>query len=118
MCGITGWVGFRRDLRSEGETLDAMTETMGCRGPDDRGTFVTEHAALGHRRLATKWHASSAEMETSTPTTIRMAALLDRSKALTIRVERPIAKFRTSPWGGTFGMGRGFGPHVRTGWSR
>jgi asparagine synthase (glutamine-hydrolysing) len=52
MCGITGWVGFRHDLRGERDTLDAMTETMACRGPDDRGTFTTEHAALGHRRLA------------------------------------------------------------------
>jgi asparagine synthase (glutamine-hydrolysing) len=52
MCGITGWVAFRHDLRDEGPTLDAMTETMACRGPDDRGTFTTEHAALGHRRLA------------------------------------------------------------------
>ena len=52
MCGITGWVAFRHDLRGEQATLDAMTETMACRGPDDRGTFVTEHGALGHRRLA------------------------------------------------------------------
>jgi asparagine synthase (glutamine-hydrolysing) len=52
MCGITGWVAFRRDLRAEQETVDAMTATMICRGPDDRGTFTTEHAALGHRRLA------------------------------------------------------------------
>ena len=52
MCGITGWVAFRRDLRGEQATIDAMTETMACRGPDDRGTFVTEHGALGHRRLA------------------------------------------------------------------
>jgi asparagine synthase (glutamine-hydrolysing) len=52
MCGITGWVSFRRDLRAEQATVDAMTETMSCRGPDDRGTWVTEHAALGHRRLA------------------------------------------------------------------
>jgi asparagine synthase (glutamine-hydrolysing) len=52
MCGITGWVAFRADLRGEQATVDAMTETMACRGPDDRGTFVTEHAALGHRRLA------------------------------------------------------------------
>jgi asparagine synthase (glutamine-hydrolysing) len=29
-----------------------MTETMSCRGPDDRGTWFAEHAALGHRRLA------------------------------------------------------------------
>ncbi|MET8290783.1 asparagine synthase (glutamine-hydrolyzing) [Streptomyces sp. NPDC048448] len=52
MCGITGWVSFDRDLRAEGETLDAMTETMSCRGPDDRGTWAEGPAALGHRRLA------------------------------------------------------------------
>ncbi|MGA5582247.1 asparagine synthase (glutamine-hydrolyzing) [Streptomyces thermodiastaticus] len=52
MCGITGWVSFDRDLRTQTATLDAMTETMACRGPDDRGTFVEGPAALGHRRLA------------------------------------------------------------------
>jgi asparagine synthase (glutamine-hydrolysing) len=52
MCGIAGWVSFERDLRPEQHTIDEMTETMSCRGPDDRGTWVVEHAALGHRRLA------------------------------------------------------------------
>jgi asparagine synthase (glutamine-hydrolysing) len=52
MCGITGWVSYSRDLRSEHGTVDAMTETMACRGPDDRGSWLTAHAALGHRRLA------------------------------------------------------------------
>ncbi|HYZ55722.1 MAG TPA: asparagine synthase (glutamine-hydrolyzing) [Streptosporangiaceae bacterium] len=52
MCGITGWVSFGHDLRAEQATVDAMTETMACRGPDDRGTWLAEHAALGHRRLA------------------------------------------------------------------
>jgi asparagine synthase (glutamine-hydrolysing) len=52
MCGITGWIAFDRDLTREQATLDAMTETMACRGPDDRGTWSTRHAALGHRRLA------------------------------------------------------------------
>ncbi|WP_406165273.1 asparagine synthase (glutamine-hydrolyzing) [Streptomyces sp. NBC_00996] len=52
MCGITGWVSFDRDLRTETGTLEAMTETMSCRGPDDRGTWVDGPAALGHRRLA------------------------------------------------------------------
>ncbi|MFJ1574759.1 asparagine synthase (glutamine-hydrolyzing) [Streptomyces sp. NPDC088182] len=52
MCGITGWVSFDRDLRSASGTLDAMTETMSCRGPDDRGTWISGPAALGHRRLA------------------------------------------------------------------
>ncbi|MEU6476824.1 asparagine synthase (glutamine-hydrolyzing) [Streptomyces sp. NPDC047017] len=52
MCGITGWVSFDRDLRAETATLQAMTETMACRGPDDRGTWAEGPAALGHRRLA------------------------------------------------------------------
>ncbi|CAL9600023.1 Asparagine synthetase [glutamine-hydrolyzing] 3 [Streptomyces sp. enrichment culture] len=52
MCGITGWVSFDRDLRTEAAALDAMTETMACRGPDDRGTWAEGPAALGHRRLA------------------------------------------------------------------
>ncbi|MFI8789723.1 asparagine synthase (glutamine-hydrolyzing) [Streptomyces sp. NPDC055105] len=52
MCGITGWVSFDRDLRASADTLDAMTQTMECRGPDDRGTWIDGPAALGHRRLA------------------------------------------------------------------
>ncbi|MEU8934992.1 asparagine synthase (glutamine-hydrolyzing) [Streptomyces sp. NPDC048409] len=52
MCGITGWVSFDRDLTTEARALDAMTETMACRGPDDRGTWSEGPAALGHRRLA------------------------------------------------------------------
>ncbi|MFJ9870587.1 asparagine synthase (glutamine-hydrolyzing) [Streptomyces sp. NPDC101165] len=52
MCGITGWVSFDRDLTTESTALHAMTETMACRGPDDRGTWTEGPAALGHRRLA------------------------------------------------------------------
>ncbi|MCS0603779.1 asparagine synthase (glutamine-hydrolyzing) [Streptomyces sp. LP11] len=52
MCGITGWVSFDRDLAAAGATLHAMTETMACRGPDDRGVWAEGPAALGHRRLA------------------------------------------------------------------
>ncbi|MEU4743866.1 asparagine synthase (glutamine-hydrolyzing), partial [Actinosynnema sp. NPDC023658] len=52
MCGITGWVSFDRDLTRERETIDAMTQTMACRGPDASGTWVQQHVALGHRRLA------------------------------------------------------------------
>lgn len=52
MCGITGWISFDRDLTAEATTLHAMTETMACRGPDDRGTWTEGPAALGHRRLA------------------------------------------------------------------
>jgi asparagine synthase (glutamine-hydrolysing) len=52
MCGITGWISFDRDLSRERETLEAMTETMACRGPDAAGTWIDGPAALGHRRLA------------------------------------------------------------------
>jgi asparagine synthase (glutamine-hydrolysing) len=52
MCGITGWVDFERDLTRERETVDAMTETMACRGPDASGTWIRQQVALGHRRLA------------------------------------------------------------------
>ncbi|MGW5606067.1 asparagine synthase (glutamine-hydrolyzing) [Streptomyces sp. NPDC003753] len=52
MCGITGWVSYGRDLRTETATLEAMTRTMACRGPDDSGTWIGGAAALGHRRLA------------------------------------------------------------------
>jgi asparagine synthase (glutamine-hydrolysing) len=52
MCGIAGWVSFERDLSGEQSALDSMTETMACRGPDARGTWLTRHAAIGHRRLA------------------------------------------------------------------
>lgn len=52
MCGITGWIAFDRDLATERPVVDAMTETMACRGPDAAGTWIDGHAALGHRRLA------------------------------------------------------------------
>ncbi|MFI7039352.1 asparagine synthase (glutamine-hydrolyzing) [Microbispora rosea] len=52
MCGISGWVDYGRDLRRERETVQAMTDTMACRGPDAEGMWLTPHAAFGHRRLA------------------------------------------------------------------
>ncbi|WIV57373.1 asparagine synthase (glutamine-hydrolyzing) [Amycolatopsis nalaikhensis] len=52
MCGITGWVSYDADLTRRQDVVDAMTGTMACRGPDDSGTWVRTHVALGHRRLA------------------------------------------------------------------
>ncbi|WP_370971828.1 asparagine synthase (glutamine-hydrolyzing) [Amycolatopsis sp. cg9] len=52
MCGIAGWVSYDADLTRRREVVDAMTATMSCRGPDDEGTWVRRHVALGHRRLA------------------------------------------------------------------
>ncbi|MET9384221.1 asparagine synthase (glutamine-hydrolyzing) [Streptomyces sp. NPDC002928] len=52
MCGISGWVSYRRDLRQERSTAESMNATMACRGPDAHGLWLDEHAAMGHRRLA------------------------------------------------------------------
>ncbi len=51
MCGITGWIDWERDLTRFRPTLAAMAATLADRGPDQMGDYVTNHAALGHRRL-------------------------------------------------------------------
>ncbi|MBE1536761.1 asparagine synthase (glutamine-hydrolyzing) [Actinomadura algeriensis] len=52
MCGITGWVDWTLDLREQGPVITGMTRTQAPRGPDAEGTWLSHHAALGHRRLA------------------------------------------------------------------
>lgn len=52
MCGIVGWTTYGSDQHHDRSVLEAMTSTMACRGPDDSGTWMARHAALGHRRLA------------------------------------------------------------------
>jgi asparagine synthase (glutamine-hydrolysing) len=51
MCGITGWIDLEKDVTQRLHTLDAMVQTLANRGPDAAGTWVSSHAALGHRRL-------------------------------------------------------------------
>lgn len=51
MCGIAGII------RLDGATvdrvqLDRMTDALGHRGPDGRGTFIDGSVGLGHRRLS------------------------------------------------------------------
>ncbi|MBP8532700.1 asparagine synthase (glutamine-hydrolyzing) [Streptomyces sp. MK37H] len=52
MCGITGWVSFHQDARTQAPVIEAMTATLTPRGPDAGGVWLGEHAAIGHRRLA------------------------------------------------------------------
>ncbi|MGX1973415.1 asparagine synthase (glutamine-hydrolyzing) [Streptomyces kronopolitis] len=52
MCGITGWISYDTDLTTQRRTLETMTRTMACRGPDADGIWLDTHAAFGHRRLA------------------------------------------------------------------
>ncbi|MGF2615315.1 asparagine synthase (glutamine-hydrolyzing) [Rossellomorea vietnamensis] len=51
MCGITGWINFRKDLRNSRDILETMTETLSKRGPDDSNVWLDTHAAFGHKRL-------------------------------------------------------------------
>lgn len=52
MCGITGWINFNLDLADKNEIISAMSDKLVPRGPDSFGYWLSEHAALGHRRLA------------------------------------------------------------------
>jgi asparagine synthase (glutamine-hydrolysing) len=51
MCGITGWVHFNRDLRTQAPVVEKMTKTLSKRGPDDENVWMETHAVFGHRRL-------------------------------------------------------------------
>lgn len=51
MCGITGWVDFRRNVQIDKDIIDKMTETLAKRGPDDTNHWFSEHVAFGHKRL-------------------------------------------------------------------
>lgn len=51
MCGITGWIDFKKNLENEGETLRKMTNTLEKRGPDDTNIWINRHVGFGHKRL-------------------------------------------------------------------
>lgn len=48
MCGITGFIDNARSLSD----LNAMTESLAHRGPDDHGYYCSNGVGLGHRRLS------------------------------------------------------------------
>jgi asparagine synthase (glutamine-hydrolysing) len=56
MCGITGFIDYSAQSGTDrlSSIVDAMTDTLANRGPDDRGKWVEEAVgiALGHRRLS------------------------------------------------------------------
>ena len=53
MCGIVGVVDLRGDRRlPDPGCFDRMVDSLARRGPDGRGLWRGDDAALGHRRLA------------------------------------------------------------------
>ncbi|MFB1082865.1 asparagine synthase (glutamine-hydrolyzing) [Jeotgalibacillus sp. JSM ZJ347] len=51
MCGITGWISWKRPLTSEWQTIEKMVSTLDKRGPDAFGIKAMHHALFGHTRL-------------------------------------------------------------------
>ncbi len=52
MCGIAGFVNIGLDTEGAGVLLQAMTDIIRHRGPDDDGHWLSETAGLGMRRLS------------------------------------------------------------------
>lgn len=52
LCGIAGWIDYANDLRSEQQVVQKMARKLIHRGPDDEGYYASQHALLGHQRLA------------------------------------------------------------------
>ena len=51
VCGIAGWVDWKQDLSRQEAIIDKMISTIRHRGPDAEGKWLSQRAALGHRRL-------------------------------------------------------------------
>jgi asparagine synthase (glutamine-hydrolysing) len=51
MCGIVGWIDWERDLTKERSMIENMAKSLQHRGPDAQGVWLSERAALAHRRL-------------------------------------------------------------------
>ncbi len=52
MCGIAGFVDWSQDLRHQYAAAELMQKAIRRRGPDQKGIYLTERAALIHTRLA------------------------------------------------------------------
>ncbi len=51
MCGIVGFVNYKKDLPNKKNILNKMVQTLAKRGPDEEGLYLNKHVALGHKRL-------------------------------------------------------------------
>ena len=51
MCGIVGFVNYKKSILPYKNVLTQMTNELSKRGPDEDGYYLNEHVALGHKRL-------------------------------------------------------------------
>ncbi len=53
MCGITGFINYNQKIDNNAKNvLYNMRDSIARRGPDDKGAFFSNFAAMGHRRLS------------------------------------------------------------------
>jgi asparagine synthase (glutamine-hydrolysing) len=52
MCGIAGIYNRNADTPIDRKVLEAMTDSLSHRGPDDKGCYIDNNIGLGHRRLS------------------------------------------------------------------
>ena len=51
MCGIVGFVNYKKELPNKQNVINLMTQTLSNRGPDEEGVYIKNNVALGHKRL-------------------------------------------------------------------
>ena len=51
MCGIVGFVNYKKDFPNNKEVLNNMLQTLSKRGPDEEGMYLNKNVSLGHKRL-------------------------------------------------------------------
>ena len=51
MCGVAGFVDYKRNIKSQIKILKEMTNTLEKRGPDAEGIYISDNVMFGHRRL-------------------------------------------------------------------
>lgn len=51
MCGIVGFVNYKKELPNKQTVINLMTQTLSNRGPDEEGIYIKNNVALGHKRL-------------------------------------------------------------------
>ncbi len=51
MCGIAGWINFSENIKRKTDIMEEMSRRLAPRGPDEQGSFYSEHCNIVHRRL-------------------------------------------------------------------
>ena len=51
MCGIVGFVNYKKELPNKKNVINTMAQSLSNRGPDEEGLYLNNNVALGHKRL-------------------------------------------------------------------